>query len=75
MSKRNTISSAQMAALRRIKTMSKGWPVGIPIKKRTAMALYRIGLVEWAPGMWTYDLPVYTCRLTAAGALTLEGKI
>lgn len=42
------LTKPQKKALESIKIKSKGWPVGIPVHKKTAYCLVNMGLAEWA---------------------------
>lgn len=65
------MTKPQRKALEHVVSMSKGWPVGIPLPKAMAHRLVAAGLAEWAPPFWCYPRPVFTVRVTGAGTAAL----
>jgi len=62
---------AQKRILTEVQRRSKGWPVGIPVKRFMAQRLVALGYAEWAPPAFLYPKPVFAIRLTVKGEVAL----
>lgn len=66
------MTGPQKRTLMEVQLRSKGWPVGIPVKKAMAYRLVNLGYAEWAPPLFRYPKEVFAIRLTVRGEVAIQ---